>query len=254
MAFDHLFREERIDLVISGINHGSNSAVNVLYSGTMGAAIEGELLRLPDRGPLALRPRGRRRLRSLDRMGQTHRGRPAGRRGRAAALPQRQHPRRPPGDDPRPAPLPPEPRLLARGVLPPRGSPRPHLLLAHGRLRQRRARRRGHRRMGAGPQLRLGGAHTGRHDRLPRARDAAQRTEKTNRPITCCSAFCSSSPSPCRRSPRSMRCGSCAPRSTTRCGFSSSWASRRSPSSGSCSSWPRAATTIPAGGRPIWAS
>ena len=35
MAFDYLLREERVDLVISGINHGSNSAVNVLYSGTM---------------------------------------------------------------------------------------------------------------------------------------------------------------------------------------------------------------------------
>ena len=30
MAFDHLLREQRVDLVISGINHGSNSAVNVL--------------------------------------------------------------------------------------------------------------------------------------------------------------------------------------------------------------------------------
>lgn len=37
MAFDYLLRDERVDLVISGINHGSNSAVNVLYSGTMGA-------------------------------------------------------------------------------------------------------------------------------------------------------------------------------------------------------------------------
>ncbi|MTT48278.1 5'/3'-nucleotidase SurE, partial [Proteus mirabilis] len=36
MAFDYLLRDERVDLVISGINHGSNSAVNVLYSGTMG--------------------------------------------------------------------------------------------------------------------------------------------------------------------------------------------------------------------------
>ncbi len=41
MAFDYLLRDERVDLVISGINHGSNSAANVLYSGTMGAAIEG---------------------------------------------------------------------------------------------------------------------------------------------------------------------------------------------------------------------
>ena len=30
MAFDCLLRDERVDLVLSGINHGSNSAVNVL--------------------------------------------------------------------------------------------------------------------------------------------------------------------------------------------------------------------------------
>lgn len=47
MAFDYLLREERVDLVISGINHGSNSAVNVLYSGTMGAAIEGAFYGCP---------------------------------------------------------------------------------------------------------------------------------------------------------------------------------------------------------------
>lgn len=31
------------DLVLSGINHGSNSSINVIYSGTMSAAIEGAL-------------------------------------------------------------------------------------------------------------------------------------------------------------------------------------------------------------------
>jgi len=50
MAFDHLFREERVDLVISGINHGSNAAVNVLYSGTMGAAIEAAFYNIPSIG------------------------------------------------------------------------------------------------------------------------------------------------------------------------------------------------------------
>ena len=50
MAFDCLLREERVDLVISGINHGSNSAVNVLYSGTMGAAIEGSFYGCPSIG------------------------------------------------------------------------------------------------------------------------------------------------------------------------------------------------------------
>ena len=50
MAFDYLLREQRIDLVISGINHGSNSAVNILYSGTMGAAIEGSFYGCPSVG------------------------------------------------------------------------------------------------------------------------------------------------------------------------------------------------------------
>lgn len=47
MAFDHLLKDQQIDLVISGVNHGSNSAVNVLYSGTMGAAIEGSFYGCP---------------------------------------------------------------------------------------------------------------------------------------------------------------------------------------------------------------
>ena len=47
MAFDYLLREKRVDLMISGINHGSNSAVNILYSGTMGAAIEGSFYGCP---------------------------------------------------------------------------------------------------------------------------------------------------------------------------------------------------------------
>ena len=49
-AFDHLLGGRRPDLVISGINHGSNSAVNVLYSGTMGAAIEGAFYGCPSMG------------------------------------------------------------------------------------------------------------------------------------------------------------------------------------------------------------
>ena len=46
-AFDHLLLNEKVDLVVSGINHGSNSAINVLYSGTMGAAIEGSFYGCP---------------------------------------------------------------------------------------------------------------------------------------------------------------------------------------------------------------
>ncbi|MBK7666706.1 MAG: 5'/3'-nucleotidase SurE [Sphingobacteriaceae bacterium] len=37
----------KADLVLSGINHGSNSSINVIYSGTMSAAIEGALESVP---------------------------------------------------------------------------------------------------------------------------------------------------------------------------------------------------------------
>jgi len=33
--------DRRPDLIVAGINHGSNAAINVLYSGTMGAVLEG---------------------------------------------------------------------------------------------------------------------------------------------------------------------------------------------------------------------
>ena len=35
-----LLKERKIDLCLSGINHGSNSSINILYSGTMSAAME----------------------------------------------------------------------------------------------------------------------------------------------------------------------------------------------------------------------
>ncbi len=38
------------DIILSGINHGSNSSINQLYSGTMGAAIEGALHNIPSVG------------------------------------------------------------------------------------------------------------------------------------------------------------------------------------------------------------
>jgi len=38
------------DLCVSGINHGSNSSINVIYSGTMAAAIEGALEGIPSIG------------------------------------------------------------------------------------------------------------------------------------------------------------------------------------------------------------
>ncbi len=38
------------DLIVSGINHGSNSSINVIYSGTMSAALEGSLENIPSIG------------------------------------------------------------------------------------------------------------------------------------------------------------------------------------------------------------
>lgn len=49
MAVNHVLKK-RPDLVISGINHGSNSSINVIYSGTMSAAIEGALEGTPSIG------------------------------------------------------------------------------------------------------------------------------------------------------------------------------------------------------------
>jgi 5'-nucleotidase len=43
----HLMADARPDLVLSGVNRGNNSAENVLYSGTCGAAIEAALQGIP---------------------------------------------------------------------------------------------------------------------------------------------------------------------------------------------------------------
>ena len=49
LSFNGLF-ERTPDYVVSGINHGSNSSISVIYSGTMGAAIEGSLHGVPSIG------------------------------------------------------------------------------------------------------------------------------------------------------------------------------------------------------------
>lgn len=49
MAVNHILKK-RPDLVLSGINHGSNSSINIIYSGTMSAAIEGALEGTPSIG------------------------------------------------------------------------------------------------------------------------------------------------------------------------------------------------------------
>ncbi len=38
------------DLLVSGINHGSNASINVIYSGTMSAAVEGAIENIPSIG------------------------------------------------------------------------------------------------------------------------------------------------------------------------------------------------------------
>jgi 5'-nucleotidase len=35
------------DLCVSGVNHGSNSSINVIYSGTMSAAVEAGIEGIP---------------------------------------------------------------------------------------------------------------------------------------------------------------------------------------------------------------
>jgi 5'/3'-nucleotidase len=39
--------EEKPDLLVSGINHGSNTAISIIYSGTVSAATEGTVLGIP---------------------------------------------------------------------------------------------------------------------------------------------------------------------------------------------------------------
>ncbi len=50
LAKHHVLKDRKIDLVVSGVNHGSNSSISVLYSGTMSAAIEGALEGYPSIG------------------------------------------------------------------------------------------------------------------------------------------------------------------------------------------------------------
>jgi 5'-nucleotidase len=42
-----VLRDRKIDLALSGINHGSNSSVSIIYSGTMAAAIEASFEGIP---------------------------------------------------------------------------------------------------------------------------------------------------------------------------------------------------------------
>ena len=46
-GIDNIMTDAKPDLVVSGINHGSNAATATLYSGTVGSAMEGAVNRVP---------------------------------------------------------------------------------------------------------------------------------------------------------------------------------------------------------------
>ncbi|PKP00204.1 MAG: 5'/3'-nucleotidase SurE [Bacteroidetes bacterium HGW-Bacteroidetes-8] len=50
MAMNQIFHEKAPDLLLSGINHGSNASIASLYSGTLGAAAEGTVYGIPSIG------------------------------------------------------------------------------------------------------------------------------------------------------------------------------------------------------------
>jgi 5'-nucleotidase len=47
LAVRNILKGKKIDLLISGINHGANTAINIIYSGTVSAATEGTILGIP---------------------------------------------------------------------------------------------------------------------------------------------------------------------------------------------------------------
>lgn len=50
MAKGFVLKNRKVDLVVSGINHGSNTSISVIYSGTMSAALEGAIEDIPSIG------------------------------------------------------------------------------------------------------------------------------------------------------------------------------------------------------------
>ena len=50
LAKNVLLKDRKIDLCVSGINHGSNSPLNIIYSGTMSAAMEAAVENIPSVG------------------------------------------------------------------------------------------------------------------------------------------------------------------------------------------------------------
>jgi 5'-nucleotidase len=50
LAVNKVLKGKKPDLCVSGINHGLNNSINVLYSGTMSAAVEGAIESIPSIG------------------------------------------------------------------------------------------------------------------------------------------------------------------------------------------------------------
>lgn len=50
LAKNVILKDEKIDICLSGINHGSNASINIIYSGTMSAAMEASLEGIPSIG------------------------------------------------------------------------------------------------------------------------------------------------------------------------------------------------------------
>ena len=50
LAVNKVFKGKKPDLCVSGINHGLNNSINILYSGTMSAAVEGAIESIPSIG------------------------------------------------------------------------------------------------------------------------------------------------------------------------------------------------------------
>jgi 5'-nucleotidase len=66
LAINHLLKDDRPQIMVSGINHGANLADDVTYSGTIAAAMEGALLGVPaiafslvSKAPFDFRPAAR---------------------------------------------------------------------------------------------------------------------------------------------------------------------------------------------------
>lgn len=50
LAKNVVFKDRQIDLCVSGINHGSNASINIIYSGTLSAAMEASIEGIPSIG------------------------------------------------------------------------------------------------------------------------------------------------------------------------------------------------------------